>query len=434
MERTLTADCLLKVGETVIVKGWLHNIRNLGKIAFLVLRDRKGYIQVVITDKKQLEKFDGKYVGTVFSATGKVAEAKQTELGVEIQDANIEIISPVITPPPVEYNKDEISAQLPTILDNRPITIRNKKIQTVFKVQATILDAFQESMRDQEFIEFKSPSLLETSSEGGADVFEVKYFDKKAFLAQSPQLYKQIMVGAFERVFTIGTVYRAEKHHTTRHLTELTQMDGEMAFVSDYHEIMEVCENVIRHIIKRVLKDNAKDLEIWDLPEILIPEGHFPEIKVRQGLEILEKRLKKSAKRAELDFDPEDEKELGKWVKDEHKSDFLWVTHFKKDKNFYTWNDPESRDESLSFDLHFRGIELLSGTVRIENYEKLLENIKRFGLKEEYFKGYLQAFQFGMPPEGGFSFGLERITMKIFDLDNVREATLFPRDVERLAP
>ncbi|MBN2015849.1 aspartate--tRNA(Asn) ligase [Candidatus Dojkabacteria bacterium] len=433
MERTLSIDCKKKKGERVLVKGWMDQLRRLGKINFLVLRDRGGYIQVVVEDQKELDKVKQLQIGTVLYIEAQVQEAKQTDLGVELVNPEISVVSSVEHVPPVEYNKDDINASLPTILDYRPLTIRNKKIQGVFKVQATILKAFRESLRSQDFIEFRNPVLIGSASESGADVFEVKYFDRKAYLCQSPQLYKQIMIGGFERAFCITPVFRAEKHHTNRHLTELTHMDGEIAFVEDYHNVLKVCEKVARDVISAVEKENSAELKLWNVSVPKLPKGQIPEITIKEALEIIEKKTGKTSKR-KLDLEPEDEREICEWAQKEHGSDLLWVTHFYKDKNFYTWNDPNDPETSLSYDLLCRGIEWLSGTVRIEKYEKLVANMKKQGLSEKDYDGYLQAFKYGMPPEAGFSFGLERMTMKIFNFKNIREATLFPRDVERLAP
>lgn len=433
MKRVLSVECENKVGKKVYLRGWLNQIRELGKINFLVLRDRKGYIQIVVEKSSEMDKLKGLYVGTVLCVTGKVQKADKTELGVEIVNPEIEVVSPVSEAPPVEYNKDEIRASLDTILNYKPITIRNRKLQSIFRVQATILEAFRESLRKQDFLEFRNPVLMSSPSESGADVFEVKYFDRKAYLCQSPQFYKQIMIGAFERVYTITPVFRAEKHHTSRHLTELTHMDAEMAFVDDFHQIFEVCERVVKDIFTALEKKNADDLKAWNATLPQLPENKIPEIKIKEALEIIEKRTGKSSDR-KLDLEPEDEREICKWAYEKYKSDLLWVTHFYKDKNLYTWNDPESPEESLSYDLLCRGIEWLSGTVRIEKYEKLIENMKKQKVTIKNYEGYLQAFKYGMPPEAGFSFGLERMTQKIFGFKNIREATLFPRDVERLSP
>ena len=434
MERTLTKDCKKKIGKKVLVKGWMYQLRELGKINFIILWDRSGYIQIVVQDKKEIAKLKNLHIGTVLGVTGEVKKSAQTELGVEIANSQLEVLSPVHEAPPIEYNKESIKANQNTILNYRPLSIRNEKIRSVFRVQATIMEAFRDSLRSQEFVEFRCPVLMGSPSEGGADVFEVKYFDRSAYLAQSPQLYKQIMLGAYERVFTLLPVFRAEKHHTSRHLTEITHMDAEMAFVEDMDDVFVVVEQVVRDIFGAIEKRNSKDLKRWNVSLPKLPKGRFPRIKIREVLEIVEKRTGKSAKGKKLDLEPEDEREIGKWAMEEHDTDFLWVTNFFKDKNFYTWNNPDDPSESQSYDLICRGIEWLSGTIRIEKYEKLIENIKKQSLNVDQFEGYLQAFKYGMPPEAGFSFGLERITQKIFDFDNIRSATLFPRDVERLTP
>lgn len=433
MNRTLARECKERIGKKVLLKGWMHQLRELGKINFLILRDRSGLIQVVLEDQGEIKKLKGLYVGTVLEIEGMIKETTQTDLGVEVGEPSLKVISPVTEPPSVEYNKDDVQAELPTILDNRPITIRNEKLAAVFRVQATILRAFRESMSQQDFTEFRNPVLIGSPSESGADVFEVKYFDRKAYLCQSPQLYKQIMLGAFERVFTVTPVFRAEKHHTSRHLTELTQMDGEMAFIESMDDVHQVVENFIRHVFHVIEEEHVQELALWGVSLPKLPEGRFPKIKVKEGLEIIKKRTGKSADR-KLDFEPEDERELGKWVQEEHGTDLLWVTHYYKNKNFYTWNDEESPEESLSYDLLCRGIEWLSGTVRIEDYQEIIANIRKQKLNPDHFKGYLDAFRYGIPPEAGFSLGLERLTQKIFDFDNIRMATLFPRDVERLSP
>ncbi len=432
MKRTLSSECPDKVGKKVLVKGWMNQLRELGKISFLILRDRGGEIQIVIQDEKELKKVNSLQVGTVVEIQAKVQKTDQSDLGAELIDPEIKVLVPVKHVPPVEYNKDDVNAELPTILNNRAITARNKKIQAVFKVQATILEAFKEGMRDQDFVEFRSPILMKTPSESGADVFEVKYFDKKAYLAQSPQFYKQIMVGVFERAFTVSPAFRAEKHHTNRHLTELTQLDGEMGFVEDMDEVHEVVENVVRHMFKKVNEKNKKELELWNVQTPKLPDGRFPKVKVKEAFEIVKKRLNKNTNR-KLDPDPEDEREICKWAKEEYGTDMIWITHYLKDKNPYTWNTKEG-DESLSFDLLCRGVEWLTGTMRVHDYDELVKNLEKKGFDLKNYKGYLQAFKYGMPPEAGFSLGLERITQKIFDFDNIREATLFPRDVERLSP
>lgn len=433
MKRSISSELSQLVGKEVRIDGWLHNFREMGKLGFLILRDRGGLVQVVVNNKDALDELSTLQPGSVIRVLGMVKKTESTEIGVEIIDPKVEVLVPIKEVPPVTYNKKSIDVNVDTELDFRPLVLRNIKKQAIFKVQAVILQKFAESLRSQGFTEFKSPVLMSAPSESGASVFEVNYFEGKAFLAQSPQIYKQIMVTAFERAFCVGPAFRAEKHNTTRHIMEVTQMDAEMGFIDDYDEAMEVAENVIKDIVSSVATQFKDVFALYGVDVPKVPTERFPKIKVREGLELIEKRLKKSAKREELDLDPEDERELCKWALEEHKSDFLWVVNFKHNKNFYTWDDPKFPDESLSFDLEFRGLEILSGTHRINDYNELYKRFKLQGLTDAYYEHYLQAFKFGMPSEAGFSFGLERLTMKLFNLQNIREATLFPSDLKRIA-
>ncbi len=433
MQRTISSQLLPLAGQKARVEGWLHNFRELGKIGFLILRDRGGLVQVVVDNADSLKKIKDLQPGSVIRAIGEVKETKATDNKVELVNPEIEVLVPIHEIPPVAYNKKGLDVNIDTELDYRPLVIRNLKKQAIFRAQAVILQKFAESLRNQGFTEFRSPVLMNAPSESGASVFEVNYFEGKAYLAQSPQIYKQIMVTAFERAFCVGTVFRAEKHNTTRHLMEITQMDAEMGFIENYDEAMEVAETVIRDIMTAVSSQFEKELAEYgvDLPKL--PTERFPKVKVKEALKIIEERIGKSAAREELDLDPEDERELSKWALEKFNSDFLWVLNFKGNKNFYTWDNPEDAEESLSFDLEFRGLEMLSGTHRIHDYEKLHERFLKQGLTEAYYEHYFQAFKYGMPSEAGFSFGLERLTMKLFNLPNVREATLFPSDLKRIA-
>jgi len=433
MERTLSNECKNKVGKQVKLAGWLHIVRSLGKINFLILRDRGGLIQIVIFEKEELKKIEGLQEGTILEVTGLVQGSEQTEFGVEIVDPEITIKVPIKEVPPIEYNKKDLKLNIDTELDYRPLVLRNPRKQAIFKVQAGILEAFSKSMKEQGFIEFRTPVLMGAPSESGADVFKVNYYEGNAYLAQSPQIYKQIMVGAYERVFTIATVFRAEKHNTSRHIMEITHLDGEMGFIENYEDVLEVIEQTVRDILDHLIKNYKKELELGEVVLPKLPEGKFPRIKVKDAFEVIEKRIGKSSKREELDVDPEDERELGKWALEEHGTDFLFLTHFKKNKNFYTWNDFDNPEESISYDLVCRGIEWLSGTHRIHEYEELYKRFKEEGLDEKDYEHYFQAFKFGMPNEAGFSFGLERMTQQIFQLPNIRSATLFPSDLKRIA-
>ncbi len=433
MERIVSSECVQKVGEKVLIKGWLHNLRDLGKIAFVVLRDRGGLIQVVVESKEELDKLSGLQEGSILHIKGEVKENTSTDLGIEIVNPEITVAVPIAEVAPIEYNKKSLDVNVDTELDYRPLVIRNLKKQAIFKVQSGIVDAFSRSMESQGFVGFRSPVLMGAPSESGADVFEVKYFEGKAYLAQSPQIYKQIMVGAFERVYTIATVFRAEKHNTTRHLMEITQLDGEMGFIESLEDVYETVEKVVRDIFSYLSENYSEELKLWNTELPKLPEGKFPRVTIKEALGIIEKRLGKDAKREELDLDPEDEREIGKWALEEHGSDFVWLLNFKKNKNFYTWNSEEDPETSKSYDLVCRGLEWLSGTHRIHIYEELYKRFKEQGLNEADYVHYLQAFKYGIPSEAGFSLGLERMTQQIFGLKNIREATLFPSDLKRIA-
>lgn len=433
--RVLSGKLKEHLGKSVEIAGWIHATRELSaKLVFVLVRDREGITQVVVTDEKLVKELREVQPESVVKVAGTVADATgKTALGVELINPKFEYVVRVTKPTPITLYKKELDAAIETVLDHRGVSVRHPKVQAIFRVQAGILKAFRASMDTLGFTEFRTPVLMGVPSESGADLFEVKYFDSKAYLAQSPQLYKQIMVGAFERAYTVTPVFRAEKHSTTRHILECTQLDGEMGFIDSYQDIVTVVETVVRDILGYLQKANSADLELCGATLPKLPEGAFPQIKVKEALKLIEKRTKKSAQRAELDLDPEDEREIGKWALEEHKSDFVWLLNFKKDKNFYTWNDPDQKDESLSFDLECRGLEWLSGTHRIHDYAALVERMKTNGLSLDNYEHYLQAFEYGMPPEGGFSFGLERMTMQILELANVREATLFPSDLTRIA-
>ncbi len=432
MKARVLIECLgHHLNREVIIAGWMHRLRVLGKLGFLLLRDRTGFVQCVL-NAQQIEYIKHLQVESVLKVLGCVVKSPNED-GLEVQVSEIEVISPVLNQIPVEINKDSLDAHLDTIIDHRPVTLRHEKQKAIFKVQAGILTAFRNAMMEEGFVEFRSPVLMGAPSESGASVFEVKYYDNKAYLAQSPQVYKQIMVGVFERVFTITPVFRAEKHNTTRHLMEITQMDGEVGFIEDYDECLEIIERVVRKILDYLNNNYIKELQLWNTTLPQLPTSRFPKVKVKEALQIIEKRTGKSAQRPELDLDPQDERVIAEWALEEYDSDFLWILNFKKDKNFYTRNNPDDPDESLSFDLVCRGLEWLSGTHRIHDYNKLVENMRSQGLTLEYYEHYLEAFKYGIPYEAGFSFGLERMTQQIFRLKNIREAVLFPTDLDRIA-
>ena len=439
MERSLISQTPDLIGEKVKLSGWVNVRRDHGKLIFIDLRDRSGIIQtVVLPDKKEAYQA-AKDVRSEFviSIEGLVKERPggqekdENPLGkVEIEVEKMEIISEVQEELPFDVSKKDLDVNLATLLDNRNLSLRNKKVNDIFKVYSQILKSYAEVMREKGFLEIKTPKILSAATEGGANFFKIKYFKRDAFLAQSPQFYKQAGVGAFERVFEIGTVFRAEPHFTTRHVNEYTGLDAEMGFIENFSEVMDELENVMKRIISDVKENCSKELKEYE-SDILVPDS-FPRLKLTEVLEILKKEYNKEIEG--IDIDPEGERMICEWAKKNHQSDFVFITHYPASiKPFYTMpsEDPQFTE---GFDLIFNGVEIATGSQRIHNYEQLVANIKKHRLNPEDFKDYLEIFKIGMPPHGGWGLGSERIVQKILGIDSIKEAILFPRDVKRLAP
>lgn len=440
MERTLSIEALNQVGKTILLKGWVNSIRSHGKLIFLDLRDRSGIIQVVINPEvsktafKTAEKIKPEYVITI---TGKVNKRPKDLVNprlktgtVEVEATNIEILSLSETLP-LDTTKEELKVSQETLLDYRSLTLRHPKIAAIFRVQEEIVRSFRQTLKDLDFMEFFGPTIVASATEGGANVFHIDYFKYDAYLAQSPQLYKQILVSSFERVFSIAHAYRAEPSVTTRHLTEYVGLDAEMAFIESFREITDVVEKVIKNIFLDLNKNRQEELKLYNAQTPKVSEK-IPILKLREAQEIIFKRTKRD-NRNEPDLAPEDEREICKYALEEYGSELIFITHYPTSKRpFYTYPDPENPEFTLSFDLIGRGVEWVTGSQRINDYQKLVSNIKKWGLNPADFEIYLQAFKYGMPPEGGFCLGMERITQLILGLKNVREASLFPRDLERI--
>ncbi len=435
-KRILTKDCLDKVGETVMLAGWIERVRSHGKIAFFDLRDRKGTLQVVALTPETITSVENVSPQTVVSITGKVKERgeKFVNNNIELGGIEVELLEPleilsVAEEMPFDMGGVELNLQLPTLLDYRALTLRNDKIANIFRVQAAVLKGFRKASKKLGAVEIVVPTISASATEGGAEVFSVDYYGYKAYLTQSPQLYKQMMVPVFERVFTISHAYRAEPSVTTRHLSENTQMDMEIGFV-DFNELLNILEQNITSTLKYAEEKCEKILKEYNIEPMAF--GSIPRLTLAEAQEIIFKEFGRDS-RGEKDLAPQDEIDISKWALDKHNSDLVTITHFPtKKRAFYTMPDPENPELSLSFDVLFRGVEISSGSQRIHEYADLVAAIKDRGMDPNNFKLYLQAFQYGMPPEGGFSFGLERITMHILGLSNVREASLFPRDMERV--
>lgn len=437
MERTLVKDTVKKIGQSVTLKGWVKTKRDHSKIVFIDLRDRSGVAQVVFWGEiaqtaKKLSTED------VLEIEGTVKERTSQNVNPDLETGTIEVEATKLTilshsmELPFDMGKENLEVDISTLLDYRSLSFRHPKVQAIFKVQSVIVDAFRKSLLARDFLEFQAPSIISAIPEGGAEVFKVKYFDHEAYLSQSPQLYKSLLTTAFERVFSVNQIFRAEPSSTTRHLTEATSLDVEFNFIDSWEEVNEMEEYVVRSIFKEVQERCAKELALFNATIPLLPEGNIPVVKLRDAQEIIFQRTGRDC-RQEKDFSPDDEREICAWAKEEKGSDLVFVSHFPtKKKPFYVYPDPADPEYAFSVDLLCRGVEWSSGGQRLNDYQSILKNVKEWGLKEEDIALYLQAFKYGSPQLGGFALGAERMTMYILGLKNIREAAMFPRDMERI--
>lgn len=428
MKRTYVKNLKFSKEKEVLVKGWIYKIYELPNVTFIKLRDSSGIIQIVLEEKN----CDLKNEMSI-EVTGSLVESKKAQSGIEILVSNIKILGNTYYDIlPFEINKKRISASLETILDNRAVSLRKPELRAVFKIQQEITNAFREYLMSLEFTEIHTPKIISSSTEGGSEMFTVDYFGRRAFLAQSPQFYKQMMVGAgFERVFEVAPAYRAELHNTYRHLNEYISLDAEMGFIESYEDLMELEENFLKHLFNHI---NEKcQLELGLLNIKLSDLKPIPRIPLKKVHEILKDEFGKSSPPGNIDG--EGEVLISKWVKEKYDSDFVFLTKYPAAKRpMYAMPSQEDGTLTDSFDLIYKGLEITTGGQRINDFNILKKNIEKFGLKPDDFKFYLDTFKYGMPPHGGFAIGLERITMKLLDLNNIREAVLLPRDIKRLEP
>ena len=436
----LASETPNEIGKEVLLKGWVKTRRDHGKLVFFDLRDRSGLIQLVVNPKvsdvsyKLVLEARPEFVIEVIGEVKKRPEGtinKELPTGeVEIEVNEIEIIAKAHSLP-FDMGAEELNLELPTLLDNRSLALRHPKVSSIFRIQETLAVSFRNTLKSEGFTEIFVPTLVPTATEGGAEVFPVDYYNHKAYLAQSPQMYKQIMTSIFERVFTIAHAYRAEPSVTTRHLSEYVSLDAEFGFIDSWENLMDMAEKVVLAMLKNVKEKNERELKLFKVSPTDIKK-EIPRVKMRQAQEIIFKRTKIDH-RKEPDLDPSDEKEICKWAEEETGAPFVFITHYPtKKRPFYTMPDSDDKEYTLSFDLLGINEEWVTGSQRINDYDKLMENIKKWKNKPENFEIYLQAFKYGMPPEGGFAMGLERITKDILGLSNIREASLFPRDMERI--
>ncbi len=436
MTRTLIRDLPQHIGETVTIAGWLHKKRLLGGLNFITLRDRSGLAQSLLDDKDEIEKLRGLQVGTVMNLTGTVVADERAPGGAELHDVMVEVMVPVTDEPPIEIDKpiSHKSDNLDSLFDYRVLNIRNPQEQKIFKIRASIMRYMREYLSNNEFIEIDTPKLLAEATEGGAEVFQLDYFGKTATLAQSPQFYKQIMVGAFERVYEIGHSYRAEPSATTRHLTELTMLDLEMGFVESHEEVMDMVAGLVRDVLTRVYEQHADDLRSLNAPALhLTEDGSVPRFTIAEIHDLYTKATGTDTTQ-EKDLIPDEERWIASYALKEFGSDLVYATDFPAEAGkFYH----KFKVETVAWaDLLYRGLEIATVPLREHTYEGMIAQMERAGLDVTHdgFRHYLQAFKYGLPSHGGCGMGVDRVVQKTIGLNNVKESTLFPRDINRLAP
>jgi len=436
MERTLIHELREHVGKKVSIAGWITVRRDQGKMVFFDFRDRTGVIQgVVLSKSPALDVAKDMTVESAVIVEGIVNKRPEKNIVEGKQNGDIELQVEALTAVgKAQTLPFELSAELhlDTHLDNLPLTLKTERSRDIFRMQASILDAYRDSLKKQGFTEFIAPALVGGDAEGGAAAFKVEYFrDTTAFLATSPQFYKQIMVGPFERAFTVAKIFRAEKSATTRHLSEATCIDFEMGFVEDERAPMAALQIAIKDTVAAVAAKHPDMFARFGTTVPEIPEK-IPTLTLAEAHATIEKEFGRTIE-DKNDMSPEDERQICEWAKKNHKSDFVFITRFPtKKRAFYTYEDPSEAPFSRGFDLLFRGLEINSGAQRMHDYEALVERMKERGLDPKKFSFYLQAFRYGMPPHGGCSTGLERITARMLEIPNVKEATAFPRDMTRI--
>lgn len=435
--RTLATELKNSLGKSVTIEGWIHKKRLLGGITFINVRDRSGLTQVVVENKDEVEKLRGLQIGTVLKVTGTAVEEPRAPAGAELHDPKLEVLVPVKDEPPIEIDKplSHKPENLDTLFDNRAIGLRNLQERAVFEIQATICEALRVYFKDHNLIEVHTPKLLAEPTEGGAEVFTMDYFGKTATLAQSPQFYKQMMVGVFERVYEIAPVYRAEPSATTRHMTEYTSIDAEMGFLT-LEELEKFLGGLLHAVVNAVWEKHETELKRWNATKPVLAD----EIPAMTMAEIHEKYSKANSVNTvgEKDLRPDEERWICEYAKKNLGSEAIFVSEWPaSEMKFYHRANAENPEVADRVDLLFRGVEITTGSMREHRYEKIVEQLKSLAGGDPEDPGFaplLNAMRYGMPPHGGFGMGLERVTQKLVGFNNVKEATLFPRDINRLAP
>ncbi len=436
MERTLSKEVVKFIGKPVMIEGWLHKKRLLGGLSFILVRDRQGVTQVVVEDKEEVEKLRALQIGTVMKVRGNVVKEDRAPGGAEVHDAKLEVMVPVLDAPPIEIDKplEHKAENLDTLLDNRVVGLRNLRETAIFKIQDRVLEGARRYFYKNGFTEMKTPKLLAKPTEGGAEVFTLDYFGKTASLAQSAQFYKQIMVGVFERVFEMGGTYRAEPSSTTRHMTEYVTIDCEMGFVT-FDELREFAHGLLKSVVDFVWDECPAEVKMWNLQKPLLSDKAVS-ITMAEVHELYEKATKDII-HDKKDLTPAEERWICEYAKKNLGTEAVFVTEWPASSMKFYHKKTEGNEEMCDrSDYLFRGVEIMTCPMRENRYDVLTQQMKDQGLDEteEGYQAYLSAFKYGLPPHGGFGLGLERLTQRILGLNNVKEATLFPRDINRLAP
>lgn len=425
-------DLANHLNEKIKIHGSIYKIRKMSGFAFILLRTKRNVVQCIYSNEYSLFELDDLTEESCVIATAQVIPEERSKAGFELRLLQVEILSKPDQQSPIVINNKRVDTSLENLLNYRPVTLRNEKERAIFLLQEGITLGIREFLKKENFTEIHSPKIVHAGAEGGANIFRFDYFGKEAYLAQSPQFYKQMMVGVYERVFEIAPVFRAEKHDTSRHLNEYTSVDFEMGYIKNFEDIMEMETALLRHVIE-VLESNYEDeRRILNVKLPYIKE--IPSIKFMEAKELISVRFNRPIVDFD-DFEPEEEKNLSQIIKEETGSDFVFVTHYPSRKRpFYAMDSVENEEETESFDLLFKGLEITTGGQRIHNYEQQLNKMKKREMNTESFESYLMMHKYGMPPHGGLGLGLERFTSRLLDQDNVRLSSLFPRDLNRVTP
>lgn len=419
-------------GEEVRINGAIHKIRDMGDMAFIVLRKREGLVQTVYEEGLTNISIKDLHEEDTVEVSGVVAKEERAPQEFEIRLREVKVLSQPTEAMPIAVNKWKLNTSLEAKLDYRPLTLRNVRERAKFRIQEGIVRGFRDFLQQKGFTEIHSPKIGARGAEGGANLFRLEYFHKHAVLAQSPQFYKQMMVGVFDRVFEAAPVFRAEKHNTKRHLNEYTSLDFEMGYIDSFQDIMEMETGFLQYTMKLLEKDYEKELQL--LGVTLPKTDRIPQVRFDEAKKLVAEKYGHVI-RNPYDLEPEEEVLIGRYFKEEMDADFVFVTHYpSKKRPFYAMDDPDDATFTLSFDLLFHGLEITTGGQRIHDYQMLTDKLAERGMTDEGMEQYMMIFKHGMPPHGGLGIGLERLTMKLLGEDNVRETTLFPRDINRLEP